>query len=51
MMVLFKAGFMSLCHSLDEGMELWWPGNNAIMMYMGGIAHTLSNYLLFFFNS
>ena len=37
---------MSLCHSLEERLELSQPGNNAIMMVMGGFVHALSNCLL-----
>ena len=46
MMVLIKAGFMSLCLSLEERMALCQPANNVIMTCTGGIGHTLSNYLL-----
>ena len=40
--VLIKAGFMSLCHSLEERMELSRPGNTRAMMCMGGTGHALS---------
>ena len=46
MMVLIKAGFMSLCHSLEERMALCQPANNVIMTCTGGIGHALSICLL-----
>ena len=45
MTALIKAGFMSLCHSLEERMEFGRPGNNRTMMCMVGIGHTLSIHL------
>ena len=45
-MVLMKAGFMSLCHSLEETIQFWHPLNNVITMCMGGTAHAFSNCLL-----
>ena len=46
MMVLMKAGFMSLCHSLEERMALCQPPNNLTMTCTGGIGHALSSCLL-----
>ena len=46
MMVLIRAGFMSLCYSLEERMALWQPANNVTMRCTGGIGHALSSYLL-----
>ena len=46
MMVLIRAGFMSLCHSWEERMALWHPTNNVTMMCTGGIGHALSSCLL-----
>ena len=46
MMVLIKAAFMSLCHSLEERMALWQPANDVTMTCTGGIGHTLSSCLL-----
>ena len=46
MMVLIKAGFMSLCHSLEERMALCQPANNVTMTCTGGIGHALSSCLL-----
>ena len=46
MMVLIKAGFMSLCHSLDERMALSQPAYNVTMTCTGGIGHALSSCLL-----
>ena len=54
-MVLIKAGFMSLCHSLEERMALRQPANNLALRQPAnnltmtctvGIGHALSNYLL-----
>ena len=38
----FKGRIMSLCHSLEERMELSRPGNSCTMMCMDGIGHALS---------
>ena len=46
MMVPIKAGFMSLCHSLEERMALSQPANNVTMTWTGGIGRTLSSCLL-----
>ena len=46
MMVLIKAGFMSLCHSLEERMALEQPANNVTTTCTGGIRHALSSCLL-----
>ena len=43
MMVLIKARFMSLCHSLEERMALWQPTNNVKMTCTGGKGHALSD--------
>ena len=37
MMVLIRAGFMSLCHSLEERMALRQPANYVAMTCTGGI--------------
>ena len=37
MMVLIKAGFMSLCHSLEERMALCQPANNLTTTCTGGM--------------
>ena len=41
MPALIKAGFMSLCYSLEERLEFWRPGDNRTIMCMGGIGHVL----------
>ena len=46
MMVLIRAGFMSLCHSLEERMALCQPANNVTMTCTGGMGHALSSCLL-----
>ena len=46
MMVLIRAGFMSLCHSWEERMALCQPANNVITTCTGGIGHALSSCLL-----
>ena len=46
MMVLIKAEFMSLCHSLEERMAVRQPANNVTMMRMGGTGHASSSRLL-----
>ena len=46
MMVLIKAGFMSLCHPLEERMALCQPANNVTMTCTGGTGHALSRCLL-----
>ena len=46
MMVLIKAGFMSLCHSLEERMAVCQPVKNVTMTCTSGIGHTLSSCLL-----
>ena len=43
LMVLIKAGFMSLCHSLEERMAVGQRANNVIMTCTGCIGHTLSS--------
>ena len=46
MMVFIKAGFMSLCHSLEQRMALCQPANNLTMTCTGGTGHALSSCLL-----
>ena len=46
MMVFIRAGFMSLCHSLEERKALLRPANNVTMRCTGGIGHALSSCLL-----